>query len=364
MSAIQYYYDSGKHIVLTLDERRINEAAIEKRISYINRTHDEIVLCERSNLKFVLPPNPFFQKEHEVIVRIEYFINSEKVKNNTQLILDRLQNISEHLGTYRDAFSFKANERQYGGIDFIVEYSIDIDTINNLGKTIYFKELDILLSLKTYDECPNHPYSEEEDISSIYSDLEELNGLNLSIELICNDNSHSDRFVNILGRIYRIKTNDCVAKKNGVYFKAFNENRIQHNKYNLDGEDELNTHFFKTYDDALTYGAADIIMKKKLLEQENVLVLVKKELETLKSENQIREAEFEREKLNLEKEKIKFKEKYEKEEYERKLRLETHKDDYDRKSIDRKNTSETIKVIPQLIIGLGALALGIKSIFF
>lgn len=52
------YYHSLPRTFVPDRADRLENYAVEKRISYINRTHREVVICERSNLKLVIPPTP------------------------------------------------------------------------------------------------------------------------------------------------------------------------------------------------------------------------------------------------------------------------------------------------------------------
>ena len=361
---VNNYYHSLPRTFVPDRADRLENYAVEKRITYINRTHREVVICERSNLKIVIPPTPSFGKEQEIIIRVEYWIHEEKVKNNTELLLDRLRLVGDHLKIFRNAFSCnQVSNTRFRGINFVVEYPIAHHVLEDYGGAVYFKEIDTVIAIERV-ECPDHPYSYEAEMlgtSTVVSGESPMYGLNIDIYINDPHNRYGERYVNLFGKVYCVRTVKLHDRREGIYLNKM-INGISHSVFIGFDEAEKEISLYRVEDDALTNGHVEIVLKKNLAELEHNNLVLKKELEQSKLTLQQREVEIAASKMELDKEKEEWKTRKEKEDLDRKSEYERMKDFYDRRSFERKDRTEALKYIPTLMVGLGALFIGIKNI--
>lgn len=360
---LNYYFQAPRQKLLSLEERNQNEAAVEKRISFINRTHKPITIRERTNFKFVLPPFPQFQHEQEFIFRIEYFFNSEKVKNNTELLLDRLRSLDKTLEILKASFSANVIKRIHGGIDFIVEYSIPIHVLESLGETVYFSEIDLIVSCDNEIACPNHPFWIHGNVNERRT-VDVRSAKSFGVEIFVNDpfQEYGTRFVNILGKVHRI-TPECNRRtRRGVEVRRYVNGNWGSLFYEFDIADK-EVMLFRTEDEALFNGNIDNIVKRELAEYERNNLMLKRELEASKARLSIREMEYSELKQKSDERRLEMDALRAEQEHARALERDRIKDSFESKSYLRKDTSESLKFIPTLVVGLGALFLGIKNLF-
>ncbi len=358
------YHHSLPRTYVPTNEDRIENYPVEKRISYINRTHREVIICERSNLKLVIPAAPRFGVPQEVIVRVEYWIHEERVKINTELLLDRMRDLGDHVKVFRQAFS--CNEfygPQFRGVRFCVEYAVDQATLEDYNDSLYYKDIDLLISIADKSECPDHPFSQEAEINDAYANvLINQPSLGLNVDIYINDpkNRYGERYVNVFGKVYCIRTVKLFDRKEGIYLsKIVNGKRCDVYFTFEEAGKEIN--LFRVEDEALTNGHVDIILKKNLAELENTNLLLKKELDASKTILQTKQVELDARKAELDKEREEWKAEKEQEDLKRKREFERMKDKYEERSYERKDRSELLKHIPTLIIGLSTVFLAWKQ---
>lgn len=361
----QNYYHSLPRTFVPSRADRLENHAVEKRITYINRTHRDVVICERSNLKIVLPPTPSFGKEQEVIIRVEYWIHEEKVKINTELLLDRLRLVGDHLKVFRNAFSCirPSDEAQFRGINFLVEYPASLHLLEDYGGSVYFKEIDTVISLGDYGECPDHPFSYEAEMSgttTLVSEDEPVYGLNIDICINDPYNKYGERYVNVFGKVYCVRTVKRYDRREGIYLNK-TINGKTHNIFIAfeDAEKEIN--LYRVEDDALTNGHVEIVLKRNLAELEHNNLVLKKELEANKLAINVQQQDYDARKMELDKEKTEWQARKDREDLERKTEYERMKDHYDRRSYERKDQTEILKYLPTIMVGLGSIFLAIKT---
>lgn len=365
MSNLAYHHSSPRQAYLSLEEKSMYEAKVEKRIQFINRTHQPLTICERSNLRYTLPPSPLFNKEHEFIFRVEYFFNTEKVRNNTQLLLDGLRNISEDLKVFLNAFATAKTVRLRGGIEFTVEYAIPIRVLEDLGGLAYFKEIDVVISSGMAEECPNHPFSQENENSpQLRSVIDENAETSFAINIMINDphQHYGVRFINIGGEVYRLKNIGDFKRRSGVSVNRYVEGRLEHNFYSFE-EADSKLHLFRTEDEAKFNGNTDVIVRRELVAAEHANLEMKRELESARTRLQVEETEFKRLTLVSERRREELESLRAEVDHARALQQASIKDHYEERSYQRKDSSEGMKMIPAIVVGIGALFMGIKNLF-
>lgn len=362
MNDIRTYCSTPRHVVLTGNESNTRESPVEMRVTYHNRTPFPVRITQRSGLSFVLPSTQNFTDASELIVRIEWFMVNA-VRKNAHGLLGRLQHFAEEQRALLEALRCEACQDVNGNIRFTIEYPIKYSTLKKYGGTIYYREIDTVVSLDT-ETNHLHPYSEEARGHQIHTaeTLSEGTGINILLRIIDNDGTFGNRYINIDGEVFFVLSEKDMLYRNGIYRTAkgvineVGETDLIKSRYTLEeGEKELK--LFRTYEEALIGGNQDLMRKEQLASLEHETAMQKKQIEALKAEAAIRQAEREETKEELELLRAK-------EEHQRTLERERTKDFYEQRSATRKDTSEEIKFIPTLLIGLGAIIIGIKSLFF
>ena len=393
MDQPNFYHAVPRNVNLGPKDKTALFCSIEKRITYHNRTHAPITVVERSGLKFVVKPAASYGHEQEFIIRVQYKFDNA-VRNNTQLLLDRLHTLTAQLQVFKEAFHCEANTDAYGGVRFTIEFPITHSALKGLGGSVFYKEIDTVISTADPENCPEHPESELGYMTQLV-DLTNLESrvaddFFLQIRIIDNDLSYGDRFININGQIFRVKSNIDKSKRNGVFInrspkevpEEIGKILISETLTHAEATDKLR--LFRTFDEAYNVGDFEMAKKKELADMEQANLLEKKRLESRRAELQDRELEQERVKLDQEKvkldqerikgdqERIKRENEIEKDNLAAQRAREDHQraaskrqtdDYYDERSYQRKDSSETVKWLPTIIVGIGAVIVGFKTIF-
>lgn len=355
------------------NDRVVYVSPLEYKISYLNNLPMDVVIGYRSGLKFKLPAqrNMF---SNLLIIRVEVIIR-DRNKTEIQSVLSALDNeITPELKAFRDAYSLQIQHNNaYGTITLIVDYTVDIIKLKRLGGTVYFQELDIVVSINDIMSCQPHPESKEG------RDLQLLNAEDVSgdfiykITLVDNLNKYGPRYISICNKIYRINTCQDSGKRDGIYIttnKAVGVDTIENdddkavNYFPIDSEE---LEIFKSYEEALTLGDSLTNRKQKLVEMELLTLEQKRELQDLKHQNELLLIEKNKEKLILEEERERHKYILEQMQRENEARIESErakqKDYYENRSYNRKEQSEILKWAPTIIASVAAIIAAVASAY-
>ena len=345
-------------------EKRIT-AQIEKRISYFNHTRTPITIVERNGLKFTLQQSPDLFCS-DFIVRVEYFFTHPVVPSLTKALSMVSDTHTQDMRMFKDAFNNALNNREPNGIRFHLDYPIDTDCFRRNGGTFYVDELDIVLSTADVYDAPHHPYSPEgRDIKRIdYMTTEQ--GFMYYVEIVDNTGTSGCRYMNFSGAIHELFPIKDNERQNGVYITSpvpvTREGEyapITTRKHNLADMEALG--IFTTYEKAVFLGDLSSQKKEELLRLEHDLTKSKKELTLLAQQHEKEVAGMNRQIETL---------KLENEKHERQLarmkedsdiaRMQI-KDEYEQRSLARKDTSESIKHLPLIVTGIGAAIMALRA---
>ena len=345
---------------------------IEKKITYINNLSEPVTIGTRDGLKFVLSPQ-YNLSANGLIIRVEITINSTQ-KTDIQKVLSAVDDSApQELKVLRETFAKQIKVVTHRASTVMtIDYTVHTNTLREYGGSIYFHEVDLVVSLLGFDNTPPHPFSEEGrrlNIINTSTDNTEKDFF-YSIKIVDNGEKYGPRYININNQVFKIDTVKDNSKKDGVYItrtKEFNStlsdsNQKEHLHYSIDSE-ELS--IFKSAEEARVYGDINTNRKRELAELEHQLNLQKAELQAIKSKNEMDMIERNKEKLILEMEKDTLKQRLEeqRQDYEQRLKYERdrQKDYFDERSYRRKDYSEMVKFIPAIIVGIGAIFIAMKG---
>lgn len=309
-----------------------------------------------------------------LVVRVEIIIHS-CMRTDIQRILSTVNdNSSNELKALREAFAFNILENTYGGATLILDYPLTLEQLQQYGGSIYYHELDSVVSLSSQENTPPHPYSEEgRDLrlmDASEADLSDI-GFGYSVELIDNSKTYGDRYLNIGNKVYKVVAQRDAERRDGIYVIANHPvtgelgrdgREVKH--YSFEGaEDKLG--IFRTAEEALNLGDAALARKQELVQMEHALQIQKVEMQSVKNQHarEMLEKETELKAVEMERDRQTrlIKEQQEAQEHAMKMERERAKHYYEDRSYDRKDSHEVLKFLPSIIVGIGAIFMAIKT---
>lgn len=337
---------------------------VEVRHSYINNMPVDAVVGWRNGLKCVIPSVPI-RTGQTFIVRYELIVEPPSRRELEKLIWLVNDQSSEELRKIREIFEVSISQNRYGGAHLYLDYHLTHNQLKQMGGTIYLHELDTVISILPFDEVPTHPYSERARIDRVVTELtvSDHTGFVFSIDIVDNFSRIGDRFAFIFNAVRRITPRKCDHRKDGAYVTISCPSSIGDEErdakvsfYDFDQMEE-GLGLYETYEKALTAGDTASAKKEELLNKEH-------EISRLKLIAQSQKHEHEKDMLELdaklkhaasenEQKAQELKQVYARIEHEREIQRQAIKDSYEQKSHVRKDTSETIKFIPTLLMGMG-----------
>lgn len=270
----------------------------------------------------------------------------------------------------REAFSSNIRSSAYGGMTLTLDYSLTLEQLRRYGGSVYFHELDCVLSLNSLEEAPPHPFSAEGSSMRLIETSPASSGCSFgySVDVVDNMGRYGDRYINIGGKIYRIDAVKDPVRRDGIYVvsNAPVEGElggigpvVKH--YPFEGAD-TQLGLFRTAEEATHLGDASQARKRELAELEHELSIGRKQLQAAKEAHEL-------DMLGMTREMEQLKRKGERDaaDLERLRALEELeqkriKDYYDGKSYERKDNHEALKMIPAIIVGIGAILLALKGL--
>lgn len=364
-----------------LQDRRADYSPIEFKFSYINNTSVPITIRQKSGLSFVLPSSPSLST-NRLIVRMEVVIQ-EAVRGSVARFISTVnQESSPELKAMREAY--EAQLGNYGrGAKIVLDYPMTLEQLKQYGGTVYHSDLDILISLLDQDEVAPHPYSEEGQRAQMVVGMPGVTDSDdfcYTIHMVDNTGKRATRFLNVGNKVYKVTAKKDPAKRNGIYIVS---NRFvdgdQSTKdfvtmyYGFD-VDEESLGLYRSYDEALHFG--DLATGKKTdlakLEtqlSENKLKMAEMglelqsakeahEFEMIEKNRVLKDIQTKHEAETLEATRVREKAEAEANEQRQKL-----KDHYEARSYQRKDDSESLKYIPAIVVGIGAVFMAFKTWF-
>lgn len=342
--------------------------------SFVNYLSVPITLVMRSGFRFQLQPEASMTTR-ALICRTRIEVRGDALAGVNQFLSAINELASPELRAMRDAFSMTTEFQQYRrSATITLDYPIDYETLRNHGGTVYYSELDMVVSLDSPMNVCEHPYSQAgRDVQYANTLPVAVDGLdfNYAFSIIDNEGTIGPRFLNINNNVYKVTPKRDSTRKDGVYLVSNGEvggsegqTGIYTRRYSLTEVEDIHG-LYATYEEAKTLGNLQAAAKRTLLELEQKVVTEKLERESaLLTQKQTYEtllATAERERLVLDEQRRQAEETHRKMEAEAEKRRLEMKDLYEERSQRRKDSGETIKFLPHLIIGLGAVLMAFNK---
>lgn len=349
--------------------------SIETRLKIINYTSQDLTVGYRNGAKFRVPKQ--YDREHQSLILRWEISAPSLVEINAQHLLSVVQEqCSAELELLRT--TLKPRLEQYnsllGGLELTIDYSISIPELRSYGGTVYFHEVDLLISVLDQEDAPEHPYSALGMTAAIPVDHRQPNGrFGFSMEIVDNLGQAGDRYINIGGKVFKIAAKADPRRMDGAYVSwnmgvsgRLDIPQEKAKRYDMSDAD-VEFKLFRTYAEAANFGDLDTGRKEELAQLEHNNAVAKLELlnvkaageqKALRLESELKEATVRYDALKADRDEILSKLKHKQTLEELQL-----KDHYDRKSYVRKDGSEVLKVLPAVIVGIGAVFMALRSFF-
>ncbi len=321
--------------------------------------------------------------DEKMLIRVEFRIRNATVAAIKRQLSLLANEDDEALYVLRDAIENSKITPVAGHIKVCLEYSLTLLELKNYGGTVYYGELDLVVSLNPPETVIPHPHSERgrrASIATISASDKDPKAFGYSILTVDNFSQYGPRFINIGGNVYRVNPVQDFAHKDGVYLTSDRPVNgdlfmpiVENVHYSFEAAEEA-LGLYKTHEEAETLGDLGTARKEVLAKLEQANLVMSKDLAHLKQRQSIEQAEADRQRQEMEaahnREKLTLQETlatkeaaWKEQEIQAEKRKAELKEFYENRSLARKDSSEVIKVIPAIILGIGTIGAVLWKIF-
>lgn len=356
-----------------LDGPRLgNRSPVEYKVSYINKSYSNVTVAMRSGFNFTVPAGDDRFGEN-FIIRQEFSL-SPWVRIDVEKLLSQVREDScAELAAMKHSIEVHSPKLRGGGTLITVDYPITLGELKKYGGSVYYSEIDQVISLGDADKVPLHPYSDRG--RSVYSEDNHGTrsvGFLYNLEVVDNYNQQGTRYVNINGNIYPLRPTIDYGRRDGVYVQTHGHldeygNTTSTRKRVAFEQAGKELGVFDSYDEAKTLGNLERKLQQELADKTAETTRLRADMEAIKHARELEKIDRDEERARNDE--IRNRQNAElamqRDENTHALevrRIET-KDRFEERSYQRKDTSDIIKVLPSAIVGIGAVAMAFKSFF-
>lgn len=335
---------------------------LSKGFRLYNFSSHVICVVDRTGIVFDIEPTYLPNFNGVVIIR-DYEVN-----HNVNVDLGHLCNEDPSEDELlRFVFANGTKHRQ--SILSSLGYVFRKDQFNETENSYYLAEFDIQVSFGASTKVkPVHPFSKKGTFVRYNSNVGNPTDGTSSINFLLVDNKQrkGKRYMNVNGEIIKVLPTQNLEMEDGFYFHVCGNSNPTNTgkgkiKYVKMDESTLDEILFRTEDDALHYGDRKHKEEIERLELEADKLKEEHRLEKLKMESKFKDVEVKNDELEAKVQAEKKKTKELQEQYEVERNKARMKDLYEQRSAQRKDSSETIKVVGTIsAAALGLAALWIK----
>lgn len=343
---------------------------VEYKVSYVNKSYADITVGMRSGFSYTIPAGDDRFGE-TFIIRVEFAL-SPNVRIDVEKLLRQVREDScAELAAMKHSIVASSPKFRNGGTLITVDYPITLEELKKYGGSVYYSEIDQVLSLSSGNDVPVHPYSDR-GRSAYAEDSHGTRsvGFLYNLEVVDNENRQGTRFVNINGSVYPLSPVFDYGRREGVYVQThghldeFNNPTSTRRRVSFaEAGKELGV--WQTHEEAVTLGNLERKHEIALSERAAEVVRLKNELENVRHERELekvqRDKERERDDDLRQRHQQQLAMQREAETHALELRRFETKDRFEERAYQRKDTSDIIKVLPSAVVGLGAIAMAMKS---
>lgn len=360
-----------------------NDSFVEITAVYLNGLGYPVTVLLRDGMDVTIPPMGSRVATRQFIVRVRYRF-SRHVKVNVHRLLHAVEQEDASAKAIMDGLRAADAVMNIYGTDLVLERTMDAKVLESNGGSIYLADLDIALRYVDDSVTIHHPCRPMAK-SILASRNNNQPGFDLRIEINDPKQRFGDRFTVMRGTLVRIKPINDPSRAEGVYAWMNGQETLDMSsgdyKYYSFEDAERELRLFDSAAKAKANGE-EADQRRNELEQEQhkqrmEVLHLESEIRRITHDNEVelskykqlkveldakvteelarikrREAELDEEAKRRERERdIAFAE----EKVRREVRMMADKEYYERRSYDRKDSSEIVKWIPAAALGLGMI---------
>ena len=348
---------------------------------YINNTTQIVRAKLRSGLEMCFPAVPSrtsHAHDRQFVVRKELIVGPTCVAAMREYFAGLGEDISAELNAFRQVY-LKVHDDVYKfgaarEMSCVIEFAFSEGDLQKNAGIFYHDELDTLFKFGQEAFNQPHPNSAEGRKRKTTAAAEALRmeyGFIYWIELIDNLGKEGNRFVSICNQVYQIAAKADKNRADGVYIVSSaatngtlnpNETITEFKSYE---EAERDNGLYRTYVLAASSGDVAGLRKQELADLAHANEVERQNYQREKQRHDAEMEEKNRELKNLEHERTLTNRALDdlkrNQEYISEIQRQHLKDQMDKKSTDRKDTSELIKFLPTILAAVGTILMAWKA---
>lgn len=345
-----------------------DRGCFETRTRLINTTGQDITVGYRNGLKVTIPSD-IQGNNHTFVVRIEIAVPKGIVSDLHNTLNKARSNEIVALGLMRDEMGRSVREKNIYDRNTILtlDYPISVNELLHKNNSVYYHDIDLVVSLDPPELVPPHPESWEGRAKRL--DMPEYDQsdakLHYSIKVIDNTGLRSRFYTTIGSVVYMVPVVMGKGQENGIYIQrpipvdtGTNGNiKPKLERYDFDETEVLEAlGIYSNYDDALNRGDVASVRKRQLVDKEQQTKLLDHQYKNDRLER-------EREGWKDELERLQMQIEHERENHRHEMQKMERKDYYEERSYYRKDSSEMAKYLPTVIMSVGAIVVALSGLF-
>jgi len=349
---------------------------------YINNTTQIVRAKLRSGLEMSFPAVPSrtnHSHDRQFLVRKELVVGPTCVTPMRDYLQSLDENISAELNAFRQVYLKVYDDVYRFGtareLSCVIEFMFTEGDLQKNAGIFYHDELDTLFKFGPEAFMQAHPNSAEgrkRKTTAAADALRSEYGFIYWIELIDNLGKEGNRFVSICNQVYQIAAKADKNRADGVYIvsSAATNGTLNPNEtvteFKSFEDAERDNGLYRTYVLAASNGDIAGLRKKELQDQIHANEVERQKYLREKQQHDAEMEEKNRELKNLEHERMLTNRALDdlkrNQEFMADVQRLHLKDQMEKKSTDRKDTSELIKFLPTILAGVGTLLMAWKAL--
>lgn len=346
------------------------------RVGYVNKLPRDVCVVLRSGIAMEIPRETEFHPQFEFIVTVDIEL-SHTLRPKFEEFLSKVgEHSSNELKFIREEYIRCRKYSAHGFITMKLEYPLSLDALKAHGGSVYLYEVDTVVSLGTQATAALHPFSDQ----GLHARMALESGLlgddkkfAIQFEIVDNAGLIGDRFINVLGHVYRIQPKKDPTRKDGVFQVGNNPALTGSTQseilsiYSPIEEADERFKLYRSFEAARDLGDEGTRQKREAAEIERGLLELKAEIARERSKLDLDSIELEKERqrqqLEYEEQQRLISKRREEDKFTAESNRMYQKDFYEDRSNRRKDESETVKHLPAIILGVGAIFMALSKFF-
>jgi hypothetical protein len=181
-------------------DQRTKNSPIVKKESFVNNLPVPVTVCWRNGMKFSLPPEPSVDN-NTLIIRISISVRPAAYQSVLRMLSQVRETSSPELRAIQQSFQAGIRINTYKGGEIVLDYAVTMEQLEEYGGTIYFSEIDSVVSLQHDTAELYHPFSEEGRRQQVIADVPLNDGSQnfcYSVVMVDNSGNYGTRYLTVM----------------------------------------------------------------------------------------------------------------------------------------------------------------------